>query len=633
MKISYKHLLNLLKEKPSIEEVSEKLIQLGHENEILDSILDIEFTPNRGDCLSLQGLARDLNVFFKTNLELKIYDKEISKLDLNFENKLPDKCPRISFLNIKIENTVESYKDYLNDYFNDFKLNKNNFFADVSNYIAYEMGQPTHSYDFDLINNEITLEENSRPEQFHTLLGSKIDLQGSNMVFTSNGKIINLSGVVGGIDTACSKNTKNALIECAYFVPESIIGKSIKYNLHSDASYKFERGTDPYSHNIALRRFIQIVSEHTNILKLELYSENKSNISNTELDFNLDKVNKILGTNITKRDYIDSLTKLGFVVNEKIKVPSYRHDINHQNDLAEELSRVIGYSDIPIKDINLKHLSNKSYSIKTNKIKSYLFNNGFVEVINSPFCSVSSEEAIKVDNPLDSNRGFLRTNIINSIVSNVIYNEKRQKDSIKIFEIADIYTFDSKIKKEKKIAIVISGRRGENHIDFNKSLDDKYLGMLLDELGINVNKNIINFDKKNLNSKNKTPIYGIEIKLEDINEDSIIDTPALTSSINLQYQKISEYPSSLRDLSFAVKDLTKVNDVIDILSQTKSDIIKKSFMFDFYENNKTNEIKIGYRFIFQSQKKTLTDDEIDYEIKKIIVNVLSVKSVFMPGKS
>ena len=151
MKISYKHLSNLLLEKPSIEDVSEKLIQLGHENEILGSILDIEFTPNRGDCLSLIGIARDLNVFYETNLEPEIYKEAIPKLKLNFNNHQSDNCPMISFLKIEISKNVDVYKDYLNDYFKELKLNKNNFFTDVSNYIAYEIGQPTHSYNFDLL--------------------------------------------------------------------------------------------------------------------------------------------------------------------------------------------------------------------------------------------------------------------------------------------------------------------------------------------------------------------------------------------------------------------------------------------------------------------------------------------------
>ena len=147
MKVSYPHLVNFFKEKPSIEDVSEKLFQLGHENEIIDNILDIEFTPNRGDCLSLLGLARDLSVFFALDTLPAFYSENFEALDLNFQNHSPEDCPAISFLSINVDEIPSKYEDYLESYFTTFQINKNNFFTDISNYLAYEMGQPTHCYD------------------------------------------------------------------------------------------------------------------------------------------------------------------------------------------------------------------------------------------------------------------------------------------------------------------------------------------------------------------------------------------------------------------------------------------------------------------------------------------------------
>ena len=190
MKFLYKDLLNFLSEKPSKELLSEKLFQLGHEHEIDGDIFDMELTPNRGDCLSLQGLVRDLNVFYTTNLDISLYDGEIPPLKLNFINKAEEHCPQISFLNIEIQGEISRYKDYLEDYFNDLKINKNNFFTDISNYIAYELGQPTHSYDFSSLGADITLEENSKDDKFSTLVNNTIDLTGSDLVFTSEKKLL-----------------------------------------------------------------------------------------------------------------------------------------------------------------------------------------------------------------------------------------------------------------------------------------------------------------------------------------------------------------------------------------------------------------------------------------------------------
>lgn len=513
MKIAYQHILNFLVDKPDIKELSKKLFQLGHEHEINGSIFDMEFTPNRGDCLSLQGLVRDLNVFYKTNLVLPLYTDDIPLLNLNFINNAKDQCPQISFLNIEIKGKISEYRNYLENYFKDLEINKNNFFTDVSNYIAYEMGQPTHSYDFSSIGKDITLHKSTTNSKFKTLVGNTIDLETGDLVFSSEEKIINLSGVMGGLNTACSDSSKNALIECAYFIPESIIGKAIKYNLHSDASHKFERGVDPICHEKVLRRYIQIVNDHAEITKVELFRQNTNDFNELKLEFDYKKINKILGTNVSQEIYKNSLIKLGFDIKRNITVPSFRNDISHQNDLAEELARVLGYDNLPINSIKLSKKSKKLNFSNEEKLKFFLIDNGFIEVINSPFCLANSKNSIKVDNPLDSNREFIRTNIIDSLIENLIYNEKRQQDSIKLFEISDIYVSSSDIP-HKKIAIIISGRKGRNYLDFSKKLGKKYLINLFNQIDIDIEKFISIIDRGRLDSKSKNPIFALELSMD-----------------------------------------------------------------------------------------------------------------------
>ena len=629
MKIAYKHLLNFLIDKPSIDDLSSKLFQLGHEHEIEDSIFDMEFTPNRGDCLSLLGLARDLNVFYETNLDLNIHTSKVADLDLNFTNNVEEECPVISFLNLEIEDTVSNYKDYLEDYFTDLKLNKNNFFTDVSNYIAYEMGQPTHSYDFDsFVDNNISLTNKITENKFKTLLDKDIELDGTDMVFMNHNKVINLAGIVGGMETSCSKKTRNVLVECAYFLPESIIGRALKYNVQSDASHKFERGVDPQFQEKVLRRFIQIVSEHSKITKVEIYTNSSRAFKAAELDINIDEINAILGTNETIDNYKNALIKLGFKVSDFIKIPSYRSDILNQNDLAEEFARVIGYDNILSKPIILPNILDQKVDSIEENIKSFLIHNGFFEVINNPFCSDGNKDSIEVDNPLDSNRRFLRTNTIDSIVANVIYNEKRQKDSIKLFEISDVYS-SKNITVDKRLAIAVSGRQGHNFEDFNKLLDKKYLSNLLKEVNSDIEKDIINISKENLDSKSKTKIFAIELSIKDINNNFI--NVSEKKEEYTQYVPISEFPSSSRDLSFSIEDSSVIEQTIRKLDSINVEYLKELFMFDFYKNSETNITKVGYRFIFQSHHKTLTDTEIDEIIKNIVDSVLLINSVSLPG--
>ena len=154
-------------------------------------------------------------------------------------------CPQIAFLKLEIEQVPKVYKDSLDKYFSDFHLNKNNFFTDVSNYLSYETGQPTHCYDAAKMSGKLLFHEIEKNVEFETLLDKKITLTGKNAVFSLNQDIINLAGIVGGKDTSCSTDTKTVIIECAFFQPEAIIGKSVKYDIQSEASHKFERGVDP----------------------------------------------------------------------------------------------------------------------------------------------------------------------------------------------------------------------------------------------------------------------------------------------------------------------------------------------------------------------------------------------------
>lgn len=633
MKIAYKHLLSFLKNKPSIEDISEKLFQLGHEHEIEGSIFDMEFTPNRGDCLSVFGLARDLNVFYETDLKLNVSSLEIEEFDFNFTNNVKDKCPAISFLNIEIENIADNYEDYLESYFIDLKLNKNNFFTDISNYIAYEMGQPTHCYDYGKLGGpNIVLTNKASKDKFKTLLDKDIELDGTDIVFTNHNKIINLAGIIGGMETACTTKTKNALIECAYFMPESIMGRALKYNVQSDASHKFERGVDPKIQEKALRRFIQIVADHSKIRKAQVFSYSSGIDKDKELEINIEKINSILGTSESIDKYKNTLTKLGFKYDKCIGVPSYRNDINSQNDLAEEFARVIGYNNIKSKSISLPKIESNKFDTVEKNIKSFLINNGFFEVINYPFCNDSSKDAIKVDNPLDSNREFLRTNVIDSLVSSIIYNEKRQKDSIKIFEISDVYS-SANILVDKKLAIAISGRQGHNYKYFNKPLDKKYISNLFEEVNINLDEKILNIPKDNLDSKLKTKIFAVELSIKDIqdNFNQELDSYNTLKEEYPQYEKISEFPSSSRDLSFSIEDSSKVKHAIEKLDSIQTRFLKESFMFDYYKNTTTDITKVGFRFVFQSHEKTLTDSEIDESINNIIESMLRIDSVSLPG--
>ena len=222
MKVAYKDLTNFLSEIPSKELLSDKLFQLGHEHEIHGDIFEMELTPNRGDCFSLMGLARDLNVFFGNSKALHIYEDDIEVLEIDFENSSPKDCPKISFLEIEIDDEKTKYQPYLENFFNSIGGNTTNLFTDISNYISYELGQPTHCFDRETIKEKIVFENKFCDSKFKTLLGTEINLQDNNCIFSMDGEIISLAGVMGGASTACSKKTKKVLVECAFLIQSQL---------------------------------------------------------------------------------------------------------------------------------------------------------------------------------------------------------------------------------------------------------------------------------------------------------------------------------------------------------------------------------------------------------------------------
>jgi phenylalanyl-tRNA synthetase beta chain len=351
------------------------------------------------------------------------------------------------------------------------------------------------------------------------------------------------------------------------------------------------------------------------------------------IPIDVQKINKIIGSALSEVQYLSYLSKLGFHINDEfIIVPSFRNDIKTENDLAEEVARVIGYDNIPRVNINIPKNENQINRDIENKLRCFLLDHGFFEVINSPFVSIASEDSIKVDNPLDSNRNFLRTNITNSLVDNLLFNERRQQDSIKLFEISDIYTSCKNISSKRKIAIIASGRVGLNYQDFSKKINKEYLATVFQELLPNKVFNFEILSRETLDTKIKNEIVSLEVDVDIFCDDILsykeISKPPLHAN---KYSPISDLPSSFIDISYSIKAFSKIKDLQELLFNYQNSIIKNVFIFDYYQNEKTEEIKIGFRFIFQSKEKTLTSSQIELIYNDIARESLKIDGVFIPG--
>ena len=241
-------------------------------------------------------------------------------------------------------------------------------------------------------------------------------------------------------------------------------------------------------------------------------------------------------------------------------------------------------------------------------------------------------QSISIDNPLDSNKRYLRTDLKKTLIENLLYNERRQKDSIKIFEISDVYTSDKKISQELRLGVIASGRQGHDHNSFQRKIDQKYLTNLLKDVFDIKKINIQEISRDKLDTKINNKIFYFETILEKslLNKDSF----QFYGNEKIQfkkYKKISEFPSSSRDFSFSISKLSKYKDVMDHLLNLNHQYLKDSFIFDFYKNEKLNEIKIGIRLIFQSNDKTLSEKEIQAFSNTLLDPIIKLDGVSIPG--
>ncbi|MEL0124820.1 MAG: hypothetical protein VW827_04065, partial [Alphaproteobacteria bacterium] len=268
-----------------------------------------------------------------------------------------------------------------------------------------------------------------------------------------------------------------------------------------------------------------------------------------------------------------------------------------------------------------------------NQLRFFLLDHGFYEVINSPFVSYNSDDSIKIDNPLDSNKEYLRTNIIDSLLENLIFNERRQKDSIKLFEISDIYIKkDHEIKKIRKLGIIASGRVGHNHKEFSKNINIKYLTEKFHNELPNQDFNFEVLNRKNLNTKIKNEIVISEVDIDRFSPEVLnYNHNSKPPKDFNQYFPISDLPYSKRDLSFSIKDYSSCETLKEYIMGFKDKLLKEVFIFDYFYNEKNAEIKIGFRFVFQSADSTITEKQVNNILGVIINRTENIKGVTIPG--
>ena len=619
-----------------------------------DSIWEIGVTPNRGDCMSHYGVARELSNYF----DLKINDNSINLNPsivpvLKINNGEGTKCSSyqaIEIENIKIQDSSLKIKHRLSSI--DVRIINN--IVDYTNYVLHDIGQPLHAFDRDKLFGTISVRNAKQKEELVTLDNQKRILDETDLVITDNDKPVALAGVMGGFDSEVTLDTKNLLIESAYFDKVSIMKTSRKLNLISDASIRFERGIDRQIQTFGLERFISLFDMDDDIIYSDIQNDSTDLTKNPLIKFHKNLINEILGIDIDDTFISKTLNslKIPHTISDdylEFSSPSWRYDLERPIDIIEELAKHYGFNNFP----STLPIGNKLNNVGNYwKVRSYfidkLSNLNYHEIQSLSFVDDSLNnlfnpelESVKVLNPIDKTQESMRTNLFSTLINTYLFNQDKHSYSGKYFEINNTYNkakhkkYESIPNQSYNLGILLPKLLSDKDSKKNTIQD---LSSLLRVLVPNIEFKKLSkpgFHKNNsyLVTLNGKPVGHMgQLSYSSQNELSIKDELFL-AEINLEtlnyehlkttnYTPLSQYPFIKFDLSFKVSQDLLSQDLITEIKSLLKDNENQISIFDDYTSEKSRNL--GIRIITRSYEKTYNDDEAN-EILNMIVNKLSKK--------
>lgn len=623
-----------------------------------DIIWEIGVTPNRGDCMSHLGVARELSNYFDIPLiERTFKDQSSIKNILTANSGDTELCS--SYNSVEIENVqIKESSLLLRTRLSAIGVRVINNVVDYTNYVLHDIGQPLHAFDRDKLFGTVSVRLANEGEDILTLDNQQRKLDSSSLIITDDDKPVALAGVMGGLETEVTDETKNLLIESAYFDKVSIMNTSRKLNLISDASIRFERGIDRNIQNKGLERFVELFEDDQDILYSSIQEDRASIYQSENISLNKDDIKKLLGQDLKEEFIVKTLNNLQIPFEIKdneiiFEQPSWRYDLERPVDLIEELAKHYGFnnfdSSLPIGN-NLNNYGNywdvRSYMLS--KLTSF----NYFETQTLSFVEDSSnnlftpeKESVKVINPIDQTNQFLRTNLIHSLINVYKNNFIKNAESHAYFEINNVYSLN-KNKEYQDIPeqiyslgiLLPSTLKNNDFRNENTNIDIYYLVNTLNALlpgfthepierpgmhanysySLIFNNKIVGYfgqlsyklmDKYEL----QDPIYIAQINLENI---------SLNQIQNNKYTPLSQYPFLKFDLSFNVPSdfisIELIDEIKNILSENENKI---SIFDDFYKDDSRN---LGVRIETRSYQGTISEEESSELLEKI-VNILEKK--------
>ena len=621
-----------------------------------DESIDFDLTANRGDLLSVLGMAYEVGA---------IYDKKVKDVDLKHKEAGEDISKTF-----KVEVNTDNCKLFLAKRVNNVEIKESpdfmktrliasgirpiNNVVDISNYVMLELGQPLHFYDADKLGNVIETRMAKPGEKLTTLDEQERTLEENDIVISDGKRAIGLAGVMGGLDTEIEENTKNVLIEAAIF--DSVkVRKTSKKIVRSEASNRFEKGLDPNRTYMAIERAAKLLEEYASgTVQTGLASYDKIDKTEKKVDITVKDINDLLGTIISDKDVVDCFRKLNFetkVSGETITVtvPTRRIDISIKEDLIEEVGRIYGVDNIegklpevPMKmghvDKTDREIRNKMANLGLNETLSYvLVNDKDVHKYTT-----DAFEELKLLDPMTEERNVLRYSLIPSLYKIYEYNKSHYIKDVNIFEIGKgFWKKGEEYGEDKKLCALMTGNYYLG-IDNKKAVDFYIIkGVteeILDYLGyggrysfvlpkspvkelhpgqsaeINVNGEVVGLVGKVHPEISKEPVYVMEINL----------TKLLAKKVSkMKYKDISIYPTINKDIAILIDKDISSDEISKVIKKAGGNMLTSFEVFDVYEKAILgNKRSIAYSLTFGSNSKTLTDEEVNPVLDKIIEALL-----------
>ncbi|MGI9830077.1 phenylalanine--tRNA ligase subunit beta [Vibrio vulnificus] len=631
-----------------------------------DVTVDVDLTSNRADCFSIRGMAREVGVLNRADVTEPSVAPVAPSIDdtVAIDVKAPAACPRYLGRVVKNVNVQAKTPLWMQEKLRRCGIRSIDPVVDITNFVLLEQGQPMHAFDLAKIDGGIVVRLAEQGEKITLLDGSEAELNADTLVVADHNKALAIAGIFGGEESGVTSETKDVLLECAFFAPDHIRGRARSYGLHTDSSMRFERGVDYALQVNAMERATQLLveicgGEVAPVVAVESEAElpkpNKVALRRTKLD-------NLLGHHIADSDVVEILERLGMTVETTAEgwvavAPTWRFDIAIEQDLVEEVGRIYGYDNIPNQNPTaaLKMHDHQEANIPLKRVRDLLVDRGYHEAITYSFVEpeqqklvVPGVDALILPNPISAEMSAMRLGLIQGLLNTVVHNQKRQQPRVRLFEYGLRFipcdTAENGMRQEPMLAGVIAGTRSEEHWNIDTNTVDFFdlKGDVEAILELSANDKAYSFVAAKhpalhpgqsaaivVDGKEIGVIGTVHPELErkfGLNGRTIvfeIEWSAINRKVIPEAVALSKFPANRRDIAVVVDEAVASGDIVNACLEVGGEFLKAAKLFDVYVGKGVEEGKksLAIALTLQSSERTLEDADIAGAVDAIVAHV------------